>query len=1733
MRRLATVRETGNALVLVIVAIAALVAIAAPFALSMRLQERSARGFAARVKAEEAARAGRELAIQRLIAGTPTEERRAAEAAGNVASAGEDMDTLDELAVTATAVPGATELRLGDPKGVVVGVEVTDEQGKANLNSASALLLGNLLGVSTLDVDIDAKARELPIAGEAPFFTDGDRETIDGLLLVGRELLTYTHIERTIVKDAVVSVVSGVERGAFFSTPDPRDLVHRKGDLVHDARGWKLAEHPFWVELGGYRPYVRVSGAREIASWQLVDVTIANLFRRGVTIDDLAGYGLGGEMLRSLGAARTVERAAREAEALRALPPVTGGEPKRDAAARGVSGTAGAAATATAGVEGDDDEPARRGPEEPDAAAERLGKRLERGRGDPAQEGSSTVDDAMRRMGRKDGAAWLTKVLGAVGGGSSPAAKSFVSEARARMQQLADHERTYFASQGEQASRLQDARDLEVLSARELEERLRPCVTAASARPGEWAGGALVVNSLDFDPAAQTTTLVLGVDIPEAAAGLPCRIDAPGRPPIYRRVGGYGRGNARRAPRITVFPQLEGHHDAESLRVFVAPAHPVNVNTAPRRLLEAILTGLETSFMTQTAGAIRDFVTPSEAALVAARLVEAPIEDAQGLVRVLDAAVSAGEITGVDRLSILLNAIDPGHAALRARTLPFAFRGGEVAGIISTGIVNDAAGNEIARRTFRDVVSVSPPRGATVHFDGQADLFAGFTNEWLQAGQSLRAGRRANLVETLPVDLRRTNLLRGPHFWALASHAPGQGELRLASGEVGGEDGWSGNVAVRHFRDDPEGRKIEAGGGFAESSAPIVASVPPYVDVMTPGHFEMWVQPTWSDGYRVFFDTGPDTDERNRLALWYDPDTRELVLEASDTAFDAAEPAMMGRAPRSAEIRAPVRFEANRWVHVAACWRGTRAGDLALFVDGRSLGREAHVTVLSADIDATTMQIPVADGSIFPLRGVVRIGTELIDYDNAGGTWRDGPLGGNVLQATAMPQVDAQGQPLLDPNGQALLQRTSRTGRRPHSRGTPVQVGGYTDMLGVRPGDPRTGIPPLTARIPGGPVTMVEALPSPTPKARVYPQQDQRLVNGDLGILAGDTTIPVIGGTEPFPLQNGVIQIGVERIRYTQAVMVGGIVDQFTGCTRGFDGTTAADHLALENVILCDLPVAPGQQAFDQNNPLVQLSMPGGANVDPAPEWVAVRKPADGSTDRFYMDHGDTGGGVRIPVGIPWPAKAQYRVTPAHTQWLPQELSGARGQGGTTARAHTPGERVIGIFLTQWGFHGRLDWVTVVEANDPSTRVERRIAWASGGLAAFTDFVPKTYTFPTARLVKRPSGELPTWTSPAFSIGARRAGGAGSAMGGVCEGRVDEVRLARDDAAWGPGSNWSNASAYGMQVLTGVAPRWLGGAVAASGPTGAPLAVETRRVARTIVPPGAAGIAAALGQAGERTGLLVKLEDEVLGVGRGTAASIDFTERGLLGTTAAPHTAEVTPYVLPFPPVARLAGGFGGDRAQIVPASGVRGRALVGEGPGYLALDRGNGQGIAEMLPYDRPAGTTFERPRDDRRRGAYRGSFGTERDTPLSEGRLAIVHPFRHFDRHDPAIESDDATYWQASVAAPGAASGGGCLFEAIEWDEQRPTTEVGMALLVRIDGQPAWGTAPTNVPGGIFRFDDARRESRIDVPGRLLEVRVVFPFRPGAFQRGAWKETARLGGVRVLYSEGVRTIDSEDLLR
>ncbi|RME72399.1 MAG: hypothetical protein D6776_08810, partial [Planctomycetota bacterium] len=494
----------------------------------------------------------------------------------------------------------------------------------------------------------------------------------------------------------------------------------------------------------------------------------------------------------------------------------------------------------------------------------------------------------------------------------------------------------------------------------------------------------------------------------------------------YRQI--VSVGNNRR--RLVLFPQLEGSYDAATARVWVAPFAPVDVNTASRAVLAACMTGLRLRGQREPA------VSPAQARAVAARLAAAPVRDPGELSDRLAAAVAAGEIEADGALAIWANALDPGWRGLGSRTVPFTFETGNVYTVTSFAAVGDRAGGERARRVQREVVAVAPARPLVWNVDSQDHFavslaLAGPAGRW---GPLRRPGRRGAFVQTLPVPPRQVgSAIAGA--WFDRSHEPGRGRLRLATGRVAEWTG--GRGLVRHFDEQPDGQPLEASGyalgGSAWPQTPDPFGTWPR-PILGPGWFEVWLRPQ-ATGDFVVFDVGEQA-ETDRLVLRYDAAAGELVFEAWDAALP--EPAPGGASRPCARLRAPWRPEPDRWYHLAACWQGSRPGQLALFVDGLAVGRaEAADGMwrLGAGIDALADRIPLEDATGLPPSGAVQVGTEVVEYDG---------IEGNALRVVDRPPpAGSRPQAPRPPTGRGARGSLARA----HAPRTPVRRWGYTNFF--------------------------------------------------------------------------------------------------------------------------------------------------------------------------------------------------------------------------------------------------------------------------------------------------------------------------------------------------------------------------------------------------------------------------------------------------------------------------------------------------------------------------------------------------------------------------------------------------------------------------------------------------------------------------------------------------------------
>ncbi len=971
-------RRAGAALILVIVVIAALLAVAAPFVISMRLHEQSSRAFEARLRARHLAEAARGQAVAHLMQTHPDDERRARVARGDRAGDDEGVDAWDELQVELGRPAGVQAFVTDDPRGDTAQVEVADLRGRVDLNRSGPDPIANLLGVTvtTADLGYEDDAR-LEVEDARAFFTDGDPATLDGFVRLGHEYIGYRHRTRT--------ALVGLVRGLFFSRePPPEDQdtrrrLHPAGALVQDGRGYKIAFDALWRHVGTDREgelsrFHGTAGIRQIADWEFGSLRAAMvLWRRGVSLERLRAWGVTTDGLARAGldAAGLDDDRSQETPAERAARE----DAERDLKAWGLSldvvrrfGGDRAVRRLHAQLDGLDDD--------------RRAKAVEQHK----QRQQQLEDQATKLDG------WL---------------KDEVRRQLKGMTELRDQ-----------------APHVETIGRIELEERVRPFVTTDAPPLAEgWSDPTPVAHPLQYQPYNWVTSF-RPQDARRFTPGMIVRI-APrgGGAPEYRYCV-----NVDRRDTVSVFPQLDRDYEQGEAEVSCRQPGPVNVNAAPREVLAAVLTGLQSRVGQRArAGQAADIVTPAEAQAVADAIVDQAPSSHEQLLGLMLGLRAAGTVTDQDVDAVLRNAIDPGDALLVRSTVPFCYASGDAYELTATGVVHDPQGNVLARHRVREVVRVAPPGPLEWVLDSQHD----FTDRLYVPGPrngppDPRSGGAAaltlphvwtNLLQTRPVYL-------GPYEPRIGlvpsrSHAPGEGDVQplgprepdvpqgsnapptfaAAPGGLVAASGGPQAGALRqdHWQDQLEGIDLASASVAAGQLGTRWIARPDLTGLATlgPGLVRAWVRLDALPAGKAFVFDGGEGDGINRLSLYFDGPQR-LVLEAKGEALDLRE---SGGRPRPTRLvyDAPRPFRVGNWYHLAAFFRGADRGDLALAVDGRFVGRDTHGSRLTRAIDAWTTELPVEDPDAFPDAGWVRVGanrwsTQGLGVDRGvGGTPLDAP----------------------------------------------------------------------------------------------------------------------------------------------------------------------------------------------------------------------------------------------------------------------------------------------------------------------------------------------------------------------------------------------------------------------------------------------------------------------------------------------------------------------------------------------------------------------------------------------------------------------------------------------------------------------------------------------------------------------------------------------------------------------
>ena len=219
----ASAPRDGFAVLLVLLVLMALLVLCTPFLLTVRNTDRSS--------ARTVDRASARIALDTAI-------RHGKGQLGASHPAVDDTpwsDSEDELAVDNRFDPAF--LDANDPEGVMWDVEVGDVSGTIDLQSASPLVLANLVGgVTRLAAPLERGAKEVTVASTAGFDPEG-------FLWIGSELIGYGALEGNAFTGLVrgLGAATDAEGNASSCGPQP-PYDHELGELVVDQRAFGLPE---------------------------------------------------------------------------------------------------------------------------------------------------------------------------------------------------------------------------------------------------------------------------------------------------------------------------------------------------------------------------------------------------------------------------------------------------------------------------------------------------------------------------------------------------------------------------------------------------------------------------------------------------------------------------------------------------------------------------------------------------------------------------------------------------------------------------------------------------------------------------------------------------------------------------------------------------------------------------------------------------------------------------------------------------------------------------------------------------------------------------------------------------------------------------------------------------------------------------------------------------------------------------------------------------------------------------------------------------------------------------------------------------------------------------------------------------------------------------------------------------------------------------------------------------
>ena len=279
------------------------------------------------------------------------------------------------------------------------------------------------------------------------------------------------------------------------------------------------------------------------------------------------------------------------------------------------------------------------------------------------------------------------------------------------------------------------------------------------------------------------------------------------------------------------------------------------------------------------------------------------------------------------------------------------------------------------------------------------------------------------------------------------------------------------------------------------------------------------------------------------------------------------------------------------------------------------------------------------------------------------------------------------------------------------------------------------------------------------------------------------------------------------------------------------------------------------------------------------------------------------------------------------------------------------------------------------------------------------------------------------------------------------------------------------------------------------------------------------------------TGGLVQIDDEILayqGHANGTF-QVARNGRGLLGTTPSGHDRGARVRFLTHRPAGITTASVSPRDEKIqLQAGGAMptqfGSVLLNRTEvAHYTWTRTLGTGLALEMPRHFPPGDEGD---SMAARGLFRGRFGTAPQS-LGAGEPVIFMPVRHWDRHVARSDDPEQAYFQFTMReAPS-------YFRSVRWEEETTDPTVDVKLFVRADARSPWREDPKVSPWlrELERSGGDSAPAILDLQATQLELRFVHIYSPGCldlqtFRAHGWKTAPKVRNVELEYEGESRIV-------